>query len=184
MTRVIHADVITELAKPSFRTARLIKIDFALPVFLCDFYQDIIYNSNTYEAGGQLIGIPSINETSAVRVSSVSLNLSGVHQSTVSTILSENTVDRKVTMYRAVIDDSGVIIGNPIMIYEGRLTKFGINDTDNTSTVSLTIANHWGDFELKAGRKTNDNSQRMFFNSDAGMAFSGLMTKDVKWGRL
>ena len=50
--------------------------------------------------------------------------------------------------------------------------------------MNLVVTSHWADFDLKAGRKTNDSSQQMFFSGDKGMEFSGLMTEDIKWGRV
>lgn len=184
MTRIIHADVVTELAKPSFRTAHLIKIDFSTPVYLSDYAHDITYNSINYEAGGQLLDVASITETADIRVGSIGINLTSVHQASIATLLSEETTDRQAVIYRAAIDSSGVIIGDPIMVYDGRITSFTIEETEGTGQVTITLASHWADFELKAGRKTNDNSQQMFFLNDLGMAFSGLMTQDIKWGRL
>jgi len=183
MSRVIHADVITELAKSSFQTAHLVKINFVTPVYLSDYAHDIAFGGVSYEAGGQLLGIDNISETSEVRVGSIGLTLSGVHQASIATLLSEETTDRQVVIYKAVIDPAGLIIGDPIMVYDGRLTKYAISDSDGSSQVTLTVSSHWADFELKAGRKTNDSSQQMFFAGDKGMAFSGLMTKDIKWGR-
>lgn len=184
MSRVIHADVITELAKDHFNTAFLVKIDFATAVYLTDYAHDITHSSITYDAGGHLLGISSVSETSEVRVGSITINLSGVQQAHIATLLSGGYVDRQVVISRVVLNDVGVIIGNPITVYDGRISHFAISDTDESSEINLTVTSHWADFELKAGRRTNDNSQQMFFSGDKGLEFSGLMTKDIKWGRL
>ena len=42
---------------------------------------------------------------------------------------------------------------------------------------------NWGDFEKVSGRRTNTNSQKLFFSSDKGFEFSGSSVKDIKWGR-
>ena len=183
MSRVIHADVIAEFAKPSFRTAHLLMIDLAQPIYLSDYSNSITYGGITYEAGGHLLSMAAISETSDVRVGSISLNLSGVMQSNISLFLTTETTDRRVVLSRVAIDVDGSVIGNPITVYDGRLTGFNIQEDGDSSELVLTIASHWADWESKAGRKTNDNSQRMFFSSDSGMAFSGLITNDLKWGR-
>jgi len=184
MSRAVHSSVIAELAKNAFEMAHLVKIDFATAVYLTDHAHDISHSSITYEAGGHLLGIAAINETSEIRVGSVSLKLSGVQQAQIATLLSGNYIDRQVTIKRVVLDSVGAIIGDPILIYDGRISHFSITDGDDSSEIDLTVASHWADFELKAGRKTNDSSQQMYFSGDKGMAFSGLMTKDIKWGRV
>ena len=184
MSRVIHADVITELAKDSFNTAFLVKIDFTSAVYVTDYAHDITHNSTTYEAGGHLLGIAPISETSEVSVGSITISLSGVQQAHISTLLSGGYIDRLVIISRVVLNDAGAVIGNPITVYDGLISHYSINESDTSSEISLTIASHWANFELKTGRKTNDSSQQMFFSGDLGMQFSGLMTKDVKWGRV
>jgi len=184
VSRTIHADVIAEMAKPGFNTAHLIYLGFNTPVYLCDYAHDLTYDSDDYESGGQLLNVASITEEAAIRVGSVTIGLTSVHQATIATLLSQHVTNKRAIIYRAFIDDDGVVIGNPIMVYDGRITHYNIRDTEETSQVTITLASHWADFELKAGRKTNDSSQQMFFANDLGMEFSGLMTKDIRWGRL
>ena len=111
MSRGIHTDVIAELAKGSFNTAFLVKIDFATPVYLTDYAHDILYSSISYDSGGQLLNITPINETSSITVGSISINLSSVHQATIATLLSENYIDKQVVVSRVVLTNAGVIIG-------------------------------------------------------------------------
>ena len=184
MSRYLPLDVIAELNKDAFKMAHLIKIDFSTPVYVTDNDFDIVYMNATYEAGGHLINISSINETSDLRVNTISIQLSGVQQAHVATLLTGNYLDRNITIYRVYLNDSGSIIGHPIMMHTGGISHFAINTDDDTCEIDLSASNHWANFDLKSGRKTNDNSQRTFFPNDQGMMFSGLMTQDIKWGRV
>ena len=64
-----------------------------------------------------------------------------------------------------------------------KIESFEIDESDNSSTVGLSIVSHWADFEKKNGRKTNNTSQQRFFSADVGMDFSSQTVQDIKWGR-
>jgi hypothetical protein len=52
-----------------------------------------------------------------------------------------------------------------------------------TSNVTITAASHWSDFNKKSGRRTNHNSQQIFFNGDKGFEFAPKIMRDLKWGK-
>tara|TARA_R110002074_G_scaffold96910_2_gene210447 strand:- start:2841 stop:3395 length:555 start_codon:yes stop_codon:yes gene_type:complete len=183
MSRVIHADVVTELAKNSFTMAHLLKLDFATPVYLTDAPHDIVHGGITYDAGGHLIGLGAITESSDIKLSSLNLTLSGVNQTYISILLNQAYVDKQVVINRIFLNASATIIGNPVMIYEGRMQAFSIKDDKNSSTISLTAASHWADFNKVAGRTTNEESQRAAGFNGSGFRFAAKLIKDIKWGR-
>ncbi len=183
MSRTIHADVITEIAKDNFQQVTLISIAFDSTVYLTSGFHDITYSSNSYEAGGHFLGISNIRESANVRVGTIKLTLSAVNQTYVSIVLSQDIINRQVIIYRAFLDTSNAVIGDPLLTYDGTITGFTIGDDDEESTIELSVASHWGDFEKVSGRRTNTNSQKLFFSSDKGFEFSGSSVKDIKWGR-
>jgi hypothetical protein len=69
------------------------------------------------------------------------------------------------------------------VIYDGRIDGFDMNESQTESTISVSVASHWSDFEKKAGRYTNTNSQELFFSGDKGFEFAANTVKDLKWGR-
>jgi hypothetical protein len=183
MSRVIHADVVTELAKNSFTMAHLVKLDFETPVYLTDAPHDIVHNSITYDAGGHLMGLAAITESSEVKLSSLDLTLSGVNRAYISILLNQTYVNRQVIINRIFLNASAAIIGDPVMIYEGRMQGFSIKDNKTSSTILLTAASHWADFNKVAGRKTNIESQRAAGFENNGFQFAARIVKDMKWGR-
>ena len=124
-----------------------------------------------------------VKETSDLRVNTVDITLSGVEQSYVSLFLSQNYIDVPAKIYRAVLDDNDVVIGSPILVFNGVITNYDIQDSKSESTVTVQIASHWKDFEKENGRKTNDNSQKIYFPNDEGFEFAAKTIKDLKWGR-
>jgi len=183
VSRAIHADTIAELNKDSFITSHLVSIGFETPVFLTECPVDIVYGGDNYESSSALKGISSVTETSEVQVGSVSVTLSGVNQSYISILLSQPYIDRQLKISRVILDDDFSIIGEPILIYDGRVQSFAINDTEDTTSIVVTASSHWGDFEKKSGRRTNHNSQQIHFYGDLGFKYAPNSIKDLKWGR-
>tara|TARA_R110002074_G_scaffold36256_1_gene98805 strand:+ start:148 stop:702 length:555 start_codon:yes stop_codon:yes gene_type:complete len=183
VSRGIHADVITELAKDAFNMAHLVTIDFSTTVFLTDYAHDITYGGNEYSSSSHLLALSQVNETSESKVGSFTINLSSVEQTFVSLLLGENYIDREVTISRVILDSTGAIIGTPIPLYNGRIDGFAIKDDDNSSQINLSTASHWSDFEKESGRRTNHNGQQIYFAGDKGFEFASSAVKDIKWGR-
>jgi len=184
VSRTIHADTITELAKDSFQMAHLLKLDFSTPVYVTECPMDLTYGGITYNSSSALRGISSVTETSEVQVGSVSVSLSGVNQAYISILLGQGYIDRQLTIQRVLLGANYSVIGLPIMIYDGRIQSFSITDTTSTSTLVITASSHWADFQKKSGRRTNHNSQQMHFPGDKGFEFAANTVRDLKWGRL
>jgi len=81
------------------------------------------------------------------------------------------------------LDDSDSVIGAPILVFDGLITGYEIDDTEDSSEIVINCASHWKDFEKENGRKTNDNSQKIHFPNDDGFEFAAKTIKDLKWGR-
>ena len=183
MTRLIDSATIAELAKDDFNLATLIRFDFSSVVYLTDWDRDISALSATWNSSPHFLGVGDVKETSDLRVNTVDITLSGVEQSYVSLFLSQNYIDVPARIYRAVLDDNDVVIGSPILVFNGVITNYDIQDSKSESTVTVQIASHWKDFEKENGRKTNDNSQKIYFPNDEGFEFAAKTIKDLKWGR-
>jgi len=182
MSRTIHADTLAKLASNSFQTAHLVKIDFSTAVYMTDNFHEITYAGNAYQPGGHFLGLSEIKETAELKVGSTTLLLSGVEQTYISAILGGDYVNRQVLVHRVVLEN-GAIVGDPILVLDGRIAHFAIADSDGGSQIQLTISSHWADFEGKNGRVTSDNSQQSVFSGDLGMEFSAQLIRNISWGR-
>lgn len=183
MTRTVNASTISALGTDNFRLANLVKIEFAQSVLFTDYAHDLVDGGETYVATGHPLAMASPKETRELRVNTISLTVSAVDQSYVSIFLTSDWINRRVLVKRAVISDSGSIVGDSIVVFDGLLSQFQINDEEDTSSLTMNVASHWADFERKAGRFTNNNSQQFFFSGDLGMEFSANSVKDIRWGR-
>ena len=187
MTRNLTSAVKTELATNDIRPVHLITLGFGTPVNITDcsfsITSSVSGSSVTYNASDFILGISNHTEETDITKSTINLNLSGANTTFISTVLNENVVNDNVDIYRAFLDSSNAIIADPFLLYKGKIESFEIEESDKSSTVSLSIVSHWADFEKKNGRKTNNTSQQRFFSGDVGMDFASQTVQDIKWGR-
>tara|TARA_R110000796_G_scaffold61478_2_gene142336 strand:- start:479 stop:1033 length:555 start_codon:yes stop_codon:yes gene_type:complete len=183
MTRSIDAATITALQSDAIRLCHLIQIDFPTVTKITDNYHAVEFEGDDFEPVGHLLKIGQPQETQELRVGTVKLTLSGVDQAYISIFLSQTYINRRVRIWKAVLDDAGQIIGDAIITFDGQVTGYGIQDGEQTSTIDLSCASHWADFERKAGRLTNINSQQYFFPADTGFRYAANSMKDIKWGK-
>ncbi len=182
MPRGLDSSLITELAKDGFDLCNLIFIDVGSGVYLTDYAHDISYSGDTYDSSDHLISVGSPRESRDLRVNTLSVALSGVEQTYISLFLQNDFVNRQVLIYKAAIS-AGSIVGAPMTLFDGRLTRFEVRESDTRSEIVLEVASHWADFEKTAGRLTNNNSQQFFFSGDIGFEYAANTVRDLKWGR-
>ena len=176
----------TEVAKLQNRPIHLVSVNFdSGTIYMTDSFKDVVYDGNTYQAVGHLMGISDIEEAAEVIVSSVTLSLSGIDQVWISNVLQEDYIDRTVKIYTAFMDESWALVVDPVLIFEGRMDQPSIEEDPDagTSSVSVSATNAWVDFSRKTGRHTNHEEQTLHFAGDKGFEFASEVTPDIIWGR-
>lgn len=178
--------VIAELGKSKNQPFHLVEVGFdSTPVYATDAWRNITWNGHTYTALGHFMSFSDIEETSELQVANLTAQLSGVDQSLISAVLTENYIDRPLKIYKGFLNDSMQVIADPILIFEGRMDSPVIeeNPDDGTCTVAVTATNAWVDFERLSGRHTNHEEQQLFFPGDKGFEFASEVMKEILWGR-
>ena len=192
MTRSIASATQTKLAGRQIFVADLIELQLSTPQYLTTSNIDISYDSttapdagtNTYLAQGQFLDYGNIVESADLRISSIDMEFTAVDTTTIALLMSNDYIDKRVVIYRAVLDDDYSFTSDDIwLMFDGTITAYGIKETENTATVTITIASQFADFLRKNGRRTNPSSQNIHFSSDKGMDFSPQIVKDIKWGK-
>jgi hypothetical protein len=183
VTRTINATTQTALEQDELRLAHLVRIGFTTELFLTDNFFPITYESNEYIAAGHLLSISSTQETNQLRVGTVNITLSAVDQAYVSIFLNQTYVNRRVRIFLAILTSAGAISGDPIKTFDGEIVGYDLQNGKNSAVVNMKLASHWSDFERKAGRFTNNNSQQYLFPTDTSMRFAAQSVKDIQWGK-
>ena len=192
MTRSIASATQTKLAGRQIFVADLIELQLSTTQYLTTSNIDIDYDSstapdagtNTYLAQGQFLDYGNIVESADLRISSIDMTFTAVDTTTIALLMSNDYIDKRVVIYRAILDEDYSFTSDDIwLMFDGAVTAYGIKETENTATVTITIASQFADFLRKNGRRTNPASQNIHFSSDKGMDFSPQIVKDIKWGK-
>jgi hypothetical protein len=183
MTRLINSATLAALETDSFNSATLVQIDFSSTIRITDWARSVTALSNTWNSSANFIGVGDVTESQELRVNDLTLTLSGVDQTYVAIFLANNYIDVPINVYRVILDNADAVVGAPILIFDGILTGYAIEDTEEGSKVTVQMASHWKDFEKENGRRTNHNSQQLYFAGDDGFEFAPKSIKDLKWGR-
>ena len=185
MSRGLHSTLKTELATDHLDQIHLIKFTIGSTIFYrTTAYFDIVYDGNTYTANASLLKIPTITESSQIATSNVTFDIEGASQTFISLLLNNEHIHRPVEIIRGYLTDAGALVTNPYTIFLGYISGYSINDTTTSSRISITVANHWANFEMKRGRRTNNNSQQQIFSGDKFFEFSNSLMVDIEWGKV
>ena len=192
MTRSIASATPTKLAANSIFVADLIELQLATPQYFTTTNIDISYDSatapdsgaNTYLAQGQFVNYGNIIESADLRINTLDMTCTAVDTTTIALLLNNNFIDKRVVIYRAILNDQYSFGADDVwMLFDGRITAYGIRETNETAECTITVASQFADFMRTTGRKTNPASQNIHFASDKGMDFSPQIVKDIKWGK-
>ena len=84
MTRSIGSNFNTQITSGQVQPFMAVSLGFSTPLNLWTGYHDITIGSDTYVGGGNLLEISSIQESSEVKATGMSIALSGLDSSIVS----------------------------------------------------------------------------------------------------
>jgi len=192
MPRNLSSGLITSLSGRQIRVADLIEIHLSTPIYFNTSFVDLTYDSvsapdagaNTYLAQGQFIGLGNVQETKDLKIGTMNIAFTAVDYTTLGYVLNNEYIDRRVVVYRAVLDDNYAIDSTKVFQYfDGRIKDFNISESKETATLAFNVGSQFADFAKISGRRTNSDSQQRFFSGDVGFEFSPQIQTDIKWGR-
>ncbi len=192
MPRSIASATQNKLGGSNIFVADLIEIHFGTTVYYNTSRFNISYDSSTapdsgtniYLAQGKFLGYGRVKETTDLRVNAIDLTLSAVDTTTTTQLMNNDFIDKRVVIYRALLNNDLSFTAQDIwMIFDGFITGYAIKESQATSTVTITVASQFADFERTNGRRTNPASQNIHFPDDRGLDFAPELKEDIKWGR-
>ena len=164
-------------------------------VYMTDCYRDLTLTvdgaTKSYQATGNLMSFNTIQESTDLQISSLSVILSGVDRTFTAALLSYEYLDQPVRVYRVFLDQNEVVQHVPMLIFSGNIDTPVITDDPSagSSTISLSAASTFVDFERRSGRKTNQSEQDLYrsINSltaeDTGYEYNTNSATEIWWGR-
>jgi len=192
MARGLNSATQTALANRRVLAADLVELHFSPAVYFTNASIDINYDSatapdtgtNTYLAQGQFIEFTNIKETADVKVNSLDISFTAVDLTTVSLVLNNDYIDKRVVLYRVIFNLDGTLDSQKVFqIFDGKINAWTLGEQQESATLTIQCSSQFADFEKLAGRTTSVASQQLFFPNDTGMEFASKIVKDIRWGR-
>jgi len=181
MPRSLSTDLQTQVSSTATKTAYLVELNLSSTIRLTDWYTNVTYNSNSYEAGGSFLTVDSTIETGQLQVNEINLGFSNITNQVRLLVQDGEFTDKIVDIYLAYFNADETIVG-AINFFTGQIRNVSINETIDNSVLNMTVASHWANWNLTKGRHYSDESQQSFSTGDRGMEFATQTKEDVRWG--
>jgi hypothetical protein len=181
MPRSISSGLQTQIANDANKIAFLIEFNFSTPLRVTDYYADVTYESNSYQAGGDFVSIEPSNETGEAKSEEIVITMSNITSSVRSLIEDGNYTDKTVNIYIAFFDTSESLV-DATTFFSGTINNATVIESSGDSTVSISVANHWANWNLKKGRHFSDESQQNIYSGDKGLEYADQTKEDIRWG--
>ena len=181
MPRSLSTALQTQVSSTATKTAFLVELNLSSTIRLTDWYSNVTYDSNSYEAGGSFLTVDSVTETGQLQVDEINLGFSNITDQVRSLVQTGAFTDKEVEIHLAYFDSSDALVG-AINYFTGNIRNVGINENLNESTLQMTVASHWANWNLSKGRHFTDESQQAFSSGDKGFEFATQVKSDVRWG--
>lgn len=185
MARDLTTAVLTAATARRICTCHLLTVYLdGLTIYWCDYGRDVEFDGNSYSHAGGLLGFDGLEESSDLSINSVTVSLSGVDTTAYALILSYAYLNRRLTIHRAFFNENDVLIGDPSLIFDGRIISPAIteNQDDNTAVLSVEASNQFSDFDSSPGRHTADSEQQVYFPGDKGFEYATETDETLTWG--
>lgn len=190
---LIHLSL-RQLKKASSTTA-----SEGVEVYMTDCYKDLTAtidsSTNNYQATGNLMSFDTVKESTDLQISKISITLSGVDRTFTAALLGYEYLDQPIKVYRVFLDDNEQFAHTPMLTFSGNIDTPVITDDPSagSSTISISAASNFVDFERRSGRKTNQAEQDLYnsvYNvlngaviADTGFEYNTESSTDIWWGR-
>ena len=181
MPRSLSTAIQNQVSANATKTAFLVELNLSTVIRLTDWYTNVSYDSNTYEAGGSFLSVDSTTETGQLQVNEINIGFSNITDQVRSLVQNGEFTDKTAEVYLAYFDANESIVG-AISFFTGQIRNVSINENINSSNLSMVVASHWANWNLTKGRHYSDESQQTFSAGDRGLEFAGQVKEDVRWG--
>ena len=182
MPRSLSTELQAQVSSTATKTAFLVELNLSSTIRLTDWYSNVTYDSNTYEAGGSFLQVDSTTETGQLEVDEINLGFSNVTDQVRSLVQDGAFTDKTVDIYLAYFNTDETIVG-AINYFTGQIRNVAISESIDNSVLTMIVASHWSNWNLTKGRHFSDESQQSFSSGDKGMEFATQVKQDVRWGR-
>ena len=137
-----------------------------------------------YAGAGTFLGISTVEETGDVVASGTSISLSGVPSELVSAALDEVRQGLPGRIYIGLLDETGALIDDPVLMFVGRIDVPEIADDEQTCIITISYESRLIDLTRAREWRYTDESQKALYPGDRGFEYvTTIQDKEIVWGR-
>jgi len=141
-------------------------------------------SSKTFTGQGDLLSLTSIDESSTLSMSGITLTLAGVKSSLISTALSANYTNKNGAVYLGLFDTSQNVVADVYTLFKGKMDVLNIQEGQDTALITLKLESRLVTFEKASNRMYTLEDQQVDFPNDVGFEFiPDLQDKEIIWGK-
>ncbi len=187
MARTLGTDFSAQLDSSTIRPFYAISFAFSPNrLNLWSGYDDVFFDSKTFVGSGNLLEISNLEETPDIKATGMSVKLSGIDSNILSEVLTEDVQGITAEIFFGVLataDNETVIVNDPYKIFDGFIDTMVIQESAETSTITVTIENKLITLERALSKRYTDQDQKQTFPGDKGLEFvDDLQNKVLAWG--
>ncbi|MEZ0263022.1 MAG: hypothetical protein ACAH80_18600 [Alphaproteobacteria bacterium] len=176
MARDLHPDVKTASLGAVKHIALLMEADFdSAPVRLFTGTGTITIDGVDYLGSGKLISMSPAQETAEIQATNATIQLSGVQQADIAVALTEKYRGRACRLKLAFFTDAGVLIGEPVPIFSGRMDVMTDNGDTANPIITMTAENDLVRLSVAKHRNRTHEDQQIDYPGDRGLEFVPAM---------
>ena len=181
LSTAMQAVATAEIVRPIY----LVDLEFASgSIYLWSGLGDLSFNSNTYIGAGDLLSIGSVQESTELTATGAQITLGGIKQSLLTLARDEPYQGRPLTIRLGAFDENGDLIASPVIVFSGFMDVMTINDSGETSTITVSAENKLIVFQKTAVRRYTAEDQKIEHPTDKGFEFvAKIQEKEIVWGR-
>lgn len=184
MTRGLTTDALTAVrANAAFGTIA-VQLNFVSGMFrACDLPppRSLLIDGDEFFGIGAVGSVSKISESGELASNGITLQLSGIPRDMVSVALGEEYQNRPATIWHVPLDDQWRQLGDPIVIFRGRMDTMPIT-IGETATIGMTVKSRLADWERLNGRRFSDWDQKQRYPTDRGFEYAAAMeSRQVVW---
>lgn len=181
--RSVTTELQNAVVQPIVRWVWLVRIVFDdITVAWTNSYRDIVYNSVSYTATGNLGKISQIKEATGIKASGVDITLSGIKSEVVALALTKKYINRKVYIYQAVVDEAWNFDSTKCKLaFLGSIDNIA-GSSGNSPSFTIAVKSRLADWERSRNLKYTDADQQKLYPGDKGMEYiPQLAQKKIVW---
>jgi hypothetical protein len=172
------------LAAPVMRPALLVQMQFATATgYAWSGYGDLVWSGMTFKGLGEFGQVSPIEETNEVENKGITLELSGIAPWLMPEVLKETRILGNVTVWLACFDETGAIVPDPVIAFQGFMDAPEMVDGGKECTATLAAEDDLADLNRPCYRRYTNEDQQLDYPGDTGMQYvAGLQEQITFWG--